>query len=106
MSRRTRKSLIFFDCASPPLNEAGVPGFEALSWHMIVAPAGTPPEVINKLYAELKSIAAMPEIKSRFDKIGLLAVDSPAPAELRQFVKSEIARWATVVEQAGAARTQ
>jgi tripartite-type tricarboxylate transporter receptor subunit TctC len=90
----------------PPLNEAGVPGFEALSWHMIAAPAGTPTEVINKLHSELKIIAALPEVRSQFDKIGLIPVDSPSPDQLREFVKSEIARWAPIVRQAGVAGMQ
>jgi tripartite-type tricarboxylate transporter receptor subunit TctC len=85
----------------PPLNEAGVPGFEAISWHMIAVPAGTPDEIINKLHSELKIIAALPEVKSQFDKIGLIPVDSPSPEQLREFVKSEIARWAPIVQQAG-----
>jgi tripartite-type tricarboxylate transporter receptor subunit TctC len=90
----------------PPLNEAGVPGFEALSWHMIAVPAATPPEVINKLHSELRIIAAMPEVKSLFDKIGLIPVDSPSPNQLREFVKSEIVRWAPIVHQAGATGMQ
>jgi tripartite-type tricarboxylate transporter receptor subunit TctC len=89
-----------------PLNEVGVPGFEALSWHMIVAPAGTPPDVVDKLHAELKSIVALPEVRSQFDKIGLIPVDSPSPSELRNFVKSEIDRWSKVVHQAGVAGMQ
>ena len=90
----------------PPLNEAGVVGFEAMSWHMIAAPAGTPPEVIEKLHTEIKAIAAMPEVKAQFAKIGLIAVDSPKPGELRKFVRSEIERWRAIVEQAGAAHSQ
>lgn len=90
----------------PTLHEAGVPGFEALSWHMIAVPTGTPVEIINKLHAELKSIAAQPEVKSQFDRIGLIPVDSPSPDELRAFIKSEIVRWATIVQQAGATGTQ
>ena len=85
----------------PPLSESGVPGFEGLSWQMIAAPAGTPPAIINKLHAEMKTIVAMPEIKQRFDQIGLIPVSSPPPAELCAFIKSEIARWGNVVAHAG-----
>ena len=85
----------------PPLSESGVPGFEGLSWQMIAAPAGTPPAIINKLHADMKTIVAMPEIKQRFDQIGLIPVSSPPPAELRAFIKSEIARWGKIVAHAG-----
>jgi putative tricarboxylic transport membrane protein len=85
----------------PPLHEAGVPDFEALSWHMIATPAGTPPQIIGKLHSDLKSIASMPEIQQQFVRIGLIPVDSPPPDKLQQFVGSEIVRWSKVVDQAG-----
>jgi tripartite-type tricarboxylate transporter receptor subunit TctC len=90
----------------PPLAEAGVPGFEAMSWHMIAAPAGTPAPVIGRLHSELRSIAAMPEVKQRIHQLGLLPVDSPSVEELRNFVKAEIARWAKIVQDAGATASQ
>ena len=90
----------------PPLNEAGVPGFEALSWHMIAAPAGTPTEVINKLHSELKSHRGSTgrEIAVRQDRVdsGRQPVARPT-AGIRQ---SEIARWAPIVQQAGVAGMQ
>jgi tripartite-type tricarboxylate transporter receptor subunit TctC len=85
----------------PTLAESGVPGFEALSWQMIALPAGTPPEIVNKLHSELKAIVAMPEVKQRIDQLGLIPVSSPPPDELRNFIKIEIARWAKVVADAG-----
>lgn len=90
----------------PPLAEAGVPDFEALSWHMIALPAGTPPEVVNKLHNELKIIAALPEVRERFHQIGLIPATSPPVNELPNFIKSEIARWSKVVQQAGVAGMQ
>jgi tripartite-type tricarboxylate transporter receptor subunit TctC len=90
----------------PPLTEAGVPGFEALSWHMIVGPAGTPVHVVNKLHSELKAIAALPEVNQRIHQLGLIPVDSPPVEELRAFIISEIARWARIVQDAGATASQ
>jgi tripartite-type tricarboxylate transporter receptor subunit TctC len=89
-----------------PLAEVGVPGFEAMSWHMIAAPAATPPHIVNRLHSELKAIAALPEVKQRIDELGLIPVDSRSVDELRTFIKSEIARWAKIVQDAGATASQ
>ncbi len=90
----------------PPLSEAGVPGYVASSWQMVVAPAGLPEPILDKLNAELRAILAEPDIRKDFADRGLVPVVSPRPDELRRYVKSEIARWATVVEQAGVAHSQ
>jgi tripartite-type tricarboxylate transporter receptor subunit TctC len=90
----------------PPLAEAGVPGFEAMSWHMIAAPAATPAHIVNRLHSELKTIAALPEIRQRIDQLGLLPVDSRSVEDLRTFINSEIARWAKIVQDAGATASQ
>jgi tripartite-type tricarboxylate transporter receptor subunit TctC len=85
----------------PPINEAGVPGFEAASWQMLVAPAKTPRPIIDKLHAELKSILALPDVKDQILKGGMLPMENPSVEGLHDFVKSEIVRWGKVVEQAG-----
>jgi tripartite-type tricarboxylate transporter receptor subunit TctC len=90
----------------PPMSEAGVPGFEAASWQMVAAPAKTPRPVVDKLHAELKALLATPEIHEQLHKNGMLPRDNPSVEWLRDFVKSEIARWGKVVQQAGIAGTQ
>jgi len=90
----------------PTIAEAGVPGFEAVSWQMIVAPANTPKEIVNRLHAELKGIVELPEIQARMVEIGMIPVSSPSPAELQRFINSEIVRWAKVVHQAGIAGSE
>jgi tripartite-type tricarboxylate transporter receptor subunit TctC len=90
----------------PPLNEAGVPGFDVSGWFMIVAPAQTPQPVIDKLHKELMAVMAMPEIKEQIAKLSLLALDTPPVLEMQAFVKSEIERWGKIVRQAGIAGTQ
>ena len=85
----------------PPIAEGGLPDFDAASWQMIVAPAGTPPAVAEKLHAEIKNILAMPEVKAQITAAGMLPVDNTSIASLRDYVKSEIARWGKVVKQAG-----
>jgi tripartite-type tricarboxylate transporter receptor subunit TctC len=90
----------------PTLAEAGVPGFEAVSWHMIAGPAAMPAPVVKRLHSELRSIAALPEVKQRIDQLGLIPVESRSVEELQAFVKSEIARWSKIVQDAGATASQ
>jgi tripartite-type tricarboxylate transporter receptor subunit TctC len=90
----------------PPLAEAGVPGFDAVSWLALVAPAATPPEVVDKLHATVKQIMAEPAVQQRFVDLGNIPLVSPPPAELRRYVKSEIVRWGKVVQQAGLAGSE
>jgi tripartite-type tricarboxylate transporter receptor subunit TctC len=86
----------------PPLAEAGVPGYDASAWQMIVAPAKTPREIVGKLNAELHAIESEPETSREINGRGHIAIATPPPEELQRFVNSEIARWSKVVEQAGA----
>jgi tripartite-type tricarboxylate transporter receptor subunit TctC len=90
----------------PTVAEAGLPGFDASSWHMMIAPAGTPEAIMDKLRSEFKAVLANPEMKRQMLDVGLVAVDSPGPAELRKFAESEIARWSKIVQQAGLAGTE
>ena len=86
----------------PPIADT-VPGYDATNWHMILAPAHTPPDIVEKLAAEIRAIGAMPEVRQQIDKIGLEALNSPSPAELRTFLEADIARWGQLVTQIGLA---
>jgi tripartite-type tricarboxylate transporter receptor subunit TctC len=90
----------------PPIAESGVPGFDAASWQMIVAPAKTPRPLIDKLHADIKSVLALPDIQDGITKSGMGLIDSPSVEGLQDFIKSEIVRWGKVVEQAGIAGSQ
>lgn len=90
----------------PPIAETGVPGFDAASWQMFVAPAKTPRPIIDKLHSDLNSVLAMPEIQQGITKTGMGLMDSRSVAALQEFIKSEIVRWGTVVRQAGIAGSQ
>ena len=87
----------------PPLAEVGVPGYDAASWHMIVAPGATPRPILQRLNAELKAIVSDPATANELNRRGFAPVASESPEALAAFVKSEIARWGKVVQQAGAA---
>ena len=90
----------------PPLSQAGLPGYDASSWQMVVAPAGIPRPIVHKLNGELRAIVAEPDIQKDFTDRGLIPIVSPSPEELQDYVRSEIVRWGKVVEQAGAAGSQ
>ena len=90
----------------PTIAEAGVPGFDAIAWLMLVAPANTPRAIVDALHAQAKSIVASPEVRQQFIDLGMTAIDSPSPAELALYVKSEMVRWGKVVRQAGLAGSQ
>ena len=89
-----------------PLAEAGVPGFDFVSWQMIVAPTGTPRDIVEKLHAGIKAVLELPDIKAEYARTGRISVDYPPLDELSRFMRSEIVRLGKVVEQAGIARSQ
>jgi len=90
----------------PTVAEAGVPGFEAVAWSMVVAPAGTPPPITARLHAELKQIMAVSEVQQQMIKLGMLPVVSPSRETLQGYINSEIQRWGRIVRQAGLESSQ
>jgi tripartite-type tricarboxylate transporter receptor subunit TctC len=85
----------------PTIAESGLPGFEASSWFAIFAPAKTPPEIVEKINAEVLKALADPELQKRFADIGG-EIRMYKPVELGEFVKAEIDKWAKVVKASGA----
>jgi tripartite-type tricarboxylate transporter receptor subunit TctC len=90
----------------PPIAEAGVPDFEAVSWTVFLAPAKTPEPIAARLHAELTALAATPEMRAQAIKLGMLPVTSPSLMELRSFLPKEIERWGKLVHQAGIAGSE
>jgi len=87
----------------PPLAEVGLPGFNAASWHMIVAPGATPKPILHRLNTELTAVISEPAAAQDLTRRGFIPVTGDSPEKLTAFVKSEIDRWGKVVRQAGAA---
>ncbi|MCX7312846.1 MAG: tripartite tricarboxylate transporter substrate binding protein [Alphaproteobacteria bacterium] len=87
----------------PPLAEVGLPGYDAASWHMFVAPAATPRPIVQRLYSEIDSIIKEPDAIEGISKRGFEPSGAGPPDQLALFVRSEIERWGTVVRAAGAA---
>src|SRR5712692_9477546 len=91
----------------PPLAEVGVPGYHARSWFILVAPARTPPAIVDKLHADLAVVLREADVREEFIKRqGLIPVTSPPPDELKRFVESEIARLGDIVRNAGLAGSE
>ena len=70
---------------------------------MIATRAGTPPDILAKLAAELKTALALPEIRETISRSGMIPQESPSREELQRYVASETVRWAKIVREAGAA---
>jgi tripartite-type tricarboxylate transporter receptor subunit TctC len=84
----------------PTMVESGFPGFEAVPWFGLVAPAGTPQDVLDKLHTETVKALAMPEVRKKFDELGLEPVGN-TPAEFTEVIKKEMPEWAKVIRDAG-----
>ena len=85
----------------PTIAEQGLPGFEAVSWFALFAPAGTPRPVIDKLQAEVSKQLKSTDIARKLAEIGLDTVGG-TPEELASYQRSEIVKWAKVVKDSGA----
>ena len=77
------------------------PGFDAATWFTLVAPAGTPPEAITRINAETKKIVATQDFRDRFDQLGMIPDQDRTPEEINGYIKSEVAKWAKVIKDAG-----
>ena len=87
---------------APTLAEEGLPEMTHGSWQGVFAPAGTPPDVIAKLYAILLQVMDTPDVKKRLGESGVEVVTSRSPEEFAAFVRAETDKWAQVVKESGA----
>ncbi len=84
----------------PTIAEAGVPGYEATQWFGMLAPAGTPPDVVNRIHKELVRVLDDAQMRERFAADGAEPVGS-TPEQFHAYIRAETAKWANVVKQAG-----
>jgi tripartite-type tricarboxylate transporter receptor subunit TctC len=94
---RIRRSTLFPDL--PTLDEAGIKGFNLDTWAGVVAPAGTPSQIVTKLNGELRKIIDSPESQARFKNVGFEAFSS-TPQELGDFIKAQLALWGRMIKTA------
>jgi len=94
----TRRSAVLPDV--PTISESGVPGYEAHNWWGILAPAGTPAPVIEKLHRDLTRVLASRETEKRFETEGAEVVRM-TPAEFGGFISAELVKWSRVAREVG-----
>jgi tripartite-type tricarboxylate transporter receptor subunit TctC len=85
----------------PTLAEAGVPGYEAVIWLGIMAPKGTPPDIVRKLNAEISKIVSKPEVREEWIKQGAVGM-SMSPDDFGRYLNDDIAKWERIVRISGA----
>ena len=83
----------------PTAKEAGIDNFEVTTWYGILAPAGTPREIVTRLNGELVKIIAMPDTKEKMQNAGFEPLSS-TPEKFAEFIKTEIVRWGKVIKDA------
>jgi tripartite-type tricarboxylate transporter receptor subunit TctC len=84
----------------PTMAESGYPGFEAVPWFGLMAPAGTSPAIVARLHRETVKILAAPDVRKKLNDLGLDVI-AGTPAELAAVIEREIPQWAKVIKQAG-----
>ncbi len=89
----------------PTMDEAGLPGFEASTWHGLVAPAPTPPDIIETLHKAAVKALLDPEVQSALGKLGVDIVGD-TPQEFAAYIKSDIPKWTAIVKASGASMSQ
>lgn len=85
----------------PTLAESGFPGFESYEWWALLGPAGMPKDIVNKLNAEVSHIMSLPDMKERVQKLGVEYSGGATPEQTRDYMQSEMERWAKVAKSAG-----
>ena len=84
----------------PTVSESGLPGFQFNSWFAVMAPAGTPKDIVAKLNAEVVKALQDPEVRAKLKDQGL-TVRGSSPEELRTMTREQLAKYARLIKEAG-----
>jgi tripartite-type tricarboxylate transporter receptor subunit TctC len=85
----------------PTVAEQGYPGFEAALWLGIMAPAGTPKPIVDRLHKELTAVVAMPEFKAAMDANGAEPIGSKSPEEFREMLRGQVDKYVKITKSVG-----
>nr|WP_078201374.1 tripartite tricarboxylate transporter substrate binding protein [Cupriavidus necator] len=85
----------------PTVAESGLPGYEAMPWLGLVAPAGTPPEVVQRIYTATQAVLKEPALIEQFKSLGLDIIGN-SPSQFAAFIKQDTVKWAKVAKASGA----
>jgi tripartite-type tricarboxylate transporter receptor subunit TctC len=86
----------------PTLQEQGIKGYECYTWNAILAPAGTPKSIVDKLNATINKALADPKVSAALEKAGINATPGSTPQSTVQFIDAELKKWAPIVKASGA----
>ena len=95
---RIKRSKLYPDL--PTLDEAGIKGFNLDAWAGLVAPTGTPPQIVTKLNTALRKVIDSPEVQEKLKNVGFEGFSS-TPEELGDYIKAEVVEWGKMVRDAG-----
>ena len=84
----------------PSISEAGVPGYETVNWFGLVAPAGTPPAIVERLHREITLVQDLPEVQKQFDADGATIIRM-TPAAFGDYMVADMNKWERVVKEGG-----
>jgi tripartite-type tricarboxylate transporter receptor subunit TctC len=84
----------------PSIAGAGVPGYETVNWFGLVAPAGTPAAIVERLHREITAVQNLPEVQKQFDADGATVVRM-SPAEFGAYMVADMNKWERVVKEGG-----
>jgi len=84
----------------PTISEAGLPGFEAMTWHGVLTTGGTPPAIVSKLNTEINRALQQPDVRERLGALGAEIIGG-TPKEFADHIQREIPKWAKVIKDAG-----
>lgn len=85
----------------PTFQEAGVPGYEAYTWHMVLAPAGTPEPIVQQLNQAINKVMVMDTVKARLADLTMTTRSDTTPETTRKWLTDEIAKWEPIIKEAG-----
>jgi tripartite-type tricarboxylate transporter receptor subunit TctC len=86
----------------PTLDEQGLKGYQCYTWNAILAPAGTPRPIVDKLNAAINKALADPAVSSALEKAGITPTPGSTPETTADFIKAELAKWAPIIKASGA----
>ena len=86
----------------PTLQEQGLKGFECYTWNAILAPAGTPQPIVDRLSQAMNNSLADPEVLHRLQEVGIDPTPGTTPQQAAAFIKAELAKWAPIIKASGA----
>lgn len=89
----------------PFAQAAGKPGFEAVSWHMLIVPAATPRPIVDRLHTEMKQLMGDKDMQARIGNLGLLPHTPPSIDDTQRYIATELDKWGTLVRNLGLAGT-